>query len=291
MWDVMNYQLPCWITVILMFAFNVETFITTQRDVLYGVLTSLVLFGPASAGFTYCFSFLFQSPSLCQLFVIIFNFFIGLGGPLVQFILRVICDPSNSNSPALVSAANFIEWILRIFPSFNVGNALFKCLNIRSIEALAQKKITVWAPQAILWETIFQGIWCVAYLLLAIQIDKWSTNPRAVLKWKKIVRYLCCRCCFREKKTGAATLKESAAVDDEDVIAENERVDSGEADNDLIILKHLTKVYDTGKVAVDNLSLGIPPGQCFGLLGKLGPRYWSTSMEIKLTIASQSNRH
>jgi hypothetical protein len=267
MWDVMNYQLPCWITIILMFAFQIKTFITTKRSVVTGVIVSLILFGPSSAGFTYCISFLFQSPSLCQLFVIVFNFFIGLGGPMVQFILRTIGDPSNTNSPGLVMGANIIQGVLRFIPSFNVGNALFKCLNIRSIETLAKQKITVWHPDAILYETLFQAALSVVYLLLAIQIDVWSTNPRAVLIWKDILRYLCCRCFSKQKKTGAATLEENAILD-EDVIAENKRVESGEADDDLIVLNHLTKVYDTGKVAVDNLCLGIPPGQCFGLLGK-----------------------
>jgi ABC-type transport system involved in cytochrome bd biosynthesis fused ATPase/permease subunit len=67
--------------------------------------------------------------------------------------------------------------------------------------------------------------------------------------------------------TGAATLA-AAAIEDEDVIAENERVANGEANDDLIVINKLTKVYDNGKLAVNNLSLGIPPGQCFGLLGK-----------------------
>ena len=55
--------------------------------------------------------------------------------------------------------------------------------------------------------------------------------------------------------------------DDEDVIAENERVESGNADNDLIVLDKLSKVYHNGKRAVNQMSLGIPPGECFGLLG------------------------
>jgi len=42
---------------------------------------------------------------------------------------------------------------------------------------------------------------------------------------------------------------------------------AGKANGDLIVIDHMTKVYGNGKVAVNNLSLGIPPGQCFGLLG------------------------
>lgn len=54
--------------------------------------------------------------------------------------------------------------------------------------------------------------------------------------------------------------------DDEDVLSEQVRVLSGGANDDLIVLSELTKIYGTGKVAVNNLSLAIPPGECFGLL-------------------------
>ncbi len=70
-WDVMNYQIPLWITVILMFVFDVSALTTTTRGVVGGVITVLFFYGPASAGFAYCVSFLFKSPSLCNLFIII----------------------------------------------------------------------------------------------------------------------------------------------------------------------------------------------------------------------------
>jgi hypothetical protein len=54
---------------------------------------------------------------------------------------------------------------------------------------------------------------------------------------------------------------------DDDVLNEEALVLSGAARSDMIVIKKLTKVYDDGKVAVDNLSLGIAPGECFGLLG------------------------
>jgi ATPase subunit of ABC transporter with duplicated ATPase domains len=55
--------------------------------------------------------------------------------------------------------------------------------------------------------------------------------------------------------------------EDDDVIAEQKRVLEGKTDNDTIIIEELSKTYDNGTVAVKNLSLGIPPGQCLGLLG------------------------
>lgn len=51
------------------------------------------------------------------------------------------------------------------------------------------------------------------------------------------------------------------------MIEEQERVLNGKANDDLIVLNQLTKRYDDGKLAVNNMSFGIPPGECFGLLG------------------------
>ena len=43
--------------------------------------------------------------------------------------------------------------------------------------------------------------------------------------------------------------------EDDDVLAEQERVISGEASADLIVLNRLTKIFDNGKVAVNNVRM------------------------------------
>lgn len=265
-WDIMNYQIPMWTTVILMFAFGVSTFTTTTRGVVGGVILTLVLFGPASAGFTYCVSFGFSSPSMCNLFVIIFNFLIGLAGPLVAFILLLIGKDSSNPNQSLVTASRVIEWILRFIPAFNLGSGLFKCIQIDSYEFLANHPITVWHKSVILWEIIFQAFLCFFYIALAMQIDKWSSNPRALNKWRSFTRFLTCRFCCGGGRLQIEEIHDGIA-DDTDVVNEQERVLAGESNSDLIVLNQLTKQYDTGKLAVNNVSLGIPPGQCFGLLG------------------------
>jgi hypothetical protein len=77
LWDVMNYQIPLWITVILMLAFDVGVLTTKSANVFGGVLALLFLFGPASAAFAYCVSYAFKSPSLCFIFLMISGFLIG----------------------------------------------------------------------------------------------------------------------------------------------------------------------------------------------------------------------
>lgn len=93
-WDFMNYQLPLWAVVGLMYILDVgkamcvssliivschgpkllyhtEAFITPERKVASSTFALLILFGPASCGFTYLVSFFFRSPSYCNLFVIV----------------------------------------------------------------------------------------------------------------------------------------------------------------------------------------------------------------------------
>jgi len=59
--------------------------------------------------------------------------------------------------------------------------------------------------------------------------------------------------------------------EDSDVAAERERIVSTSVDQlsstDAMVMRELTKVYDNGFLAVDRLSVGIPKGECFGLLG------------------------
>ena len=52
-WDVCNYQFPLWITICLMFAFDIEPLTTSDNDRNISTILLLFFFGPAAAGFTY----------------------------------------------------------------------------------------------------------------------------------------------------------------------------------------------------------------------------------------------
>lgn len=123
----------------------------------------------------------------------------------------------------------------------------------------------MWAPEVLLYDVIFLAWESIVYLLLAIQIDIWSTNPSIVSSWKKFTNFLTCSCPRSPERDITTELEE-----DSDVLTEEERVATGGANNDIIVVDKLTKVYDNGKKAVNGLSLGIPPGQVFGLLGVNG---------------------
>lgn len=100
------------------------------------------------------------------------------------------------------------------------------------------------------------------YLNLCNFVDI-ADSPRVISRWRKAIRILSLQC-FRSQEVIDAV---NTIPDDDDVLAEQQLVHSGKADTDRIAIRNLSKVYDNGKVAVDNLSIGIAPGECFGLLG------------------------
>lgn len=269
-WDTLNYQLPLWIIIGLMYAVGLEAMTTSDRDVAAGTIITMFLFGPAAAGFTYCTSFAFKSPSMCNLFTIIFGFIIGMVPAIVSFILRLIAADPNGELNHFLTIAQAIEWIMRFFPPFCFAKGLLFLINIESISLIYGKPdITAFDVDVMLYEVIFLAVECVVYIALAVFIDRMSNRPSAVRAWKNFVRMLTCRCCCSRVRTSpeASTMADGSSAIDEDVAIENERVASGAADNSLIVVNDLTKVYDNGKRAVDHLSLGIPAGECFGLLG------------------------
>jgi hypothetical protein len=63
----------------------------------------------------YSTTFAFKSPSACNMFSIVFNFFIGLTGAIVTLILRSIhgVQVLQGTKGNLLLYAQLIEWVLR----------------------------------------------------------------------------------------------------------------------------------------------------------------------------------
>lgn len=149
---------------------------------------------------------------------------------------------------------------IRIFPSFSFGKALLYAINLDGLQFVSGKgDINVWSSEILLIDVVFLVVQSVLYPCLAICIDILSTKPKVV---QMINSFFCC-----DLSSPSTTSSLPSEVEDEGVIAENERIISGGAKGDLILADNLVKKYSNGKYAVNKLSFGIPPGQCFGLLG------------------------
>uniref|UniRef100_A0A8C2AMP7 ATP-binding cassette, sub-family A (ABC1), member 12 n=1 Tax=Cyprinus carpio TaxID=7962 RepID=A0A8C2AMP7_CYPCA len=139
--------------------------------------------------------------------------------------------------------------IFLVFPQFSFGNGLME---------LARVDMQV-------------------QILSAFGVDAYK-NPFSmdVLGWMYISMFLQGFICFTLRLLLNKTLLRKVSYspnEDEDVVAERLRVDRGDANADILQVNHLTKVYQnlSKRVqAVKRLSVGIPAGECFGLLGVNG---------------------
>jgi ATP-binding cassette, subfamily A (ABC1), member 3 len=130
LWDTINYQIPLWLVVALIFVFDVKSLTTSEHDIFSGVLAVLFFYGPASAGYAYCWSFAFTSPSLCNIFLIVSGFLIGFAGPLTILILTLIGEDPYNPKPKLADIANGLKWVLRFNPAYCLGSGIFSAINI-----------------------------------------------------------------------------------------------------------------------------------------------------------------
>lgn len=247
-WDNASYQLTVWLIMLLLGAFpNTENL--SGAKAVGPTIGLLILFGSSVSGFTYLVSIPFTSPSSAQIFIIFLVFILGLILSIVGLVLRLI--------PTTTSLyLDHVRYIFAIFPPFALGeglNNLAQIDNLSRLELGGTKKYSTldWnmsgmALTFMAWETVI-------YL-------------GAIIAYEYIIELPC------TQQSASASLPgmgdEGHDLKDEDVLEEERRIKSGHGDDSSVILvKDVKKVYSTGKYAVKGVSLGIPIGECFGLLG------------------------
>lgn len=250
-WDILAYQLSMWGFIILFVSFpHTESVSSTGSGALGVTIGVFLLFGPAMAGFTYLLTFLFTNPASVQVTMIFLVFVLGFLLTIVGYILRLI--PTSKHV-----YINGLRYLFALFPPFALGDAL-QNLTLRDSLSFVELKggemysVHDWKISGL--NITFLAWECVVYIGLTILFEYLKTIPRF--------------------QGAVSTIRASDlppandSVKDEDVLAEEKRVLLPEtAQNSTILVKDLKKMYPGGKYAVRGVSLGIPNGECFGLLG------------------------
>ena len=245
LWDNFSYQLTVWMIVILVSIFP-NTQSLSGLDTIGPTIGLLILFGTAVSGFTYLLSFFFSTPSGAQIAMIFIVFILGLILTIVGLVLRQIPDTATIY-------LNVIRYIFALFPPFALGDGLQSLALIQFLSFLELPGGEVYKPldwnitgmnlTFLAWES-------VVYLTATILYEYFSEMPSLQGRCRSLVL-----------PPVDSTLK------DDDVLAEEEWVASGAANDCSIVVKDFKKIYPGGKYAVKGMSLGIPTGECFGLLG------------------------
>ncbi|XP_070831676.1 uncharacterized protein abca12 [Chaetodon trifascialis] len=258
-YDMVMYLIPVTLTVCVIAAFQIPAF--TDQQNLGAMTLLLVLFGFATFPWMYLLSGLFKDAEMGFISYVCINLFISVNTILSTSILYFLSQISVGNPEVIQEIFNKLSYAFLIFPQFNFGNGMMQ-LARKNIEVQLLSGYGIDAYQspfcldALGWMFISSFIQGVVFFTLRLLLNKYLIRT---------VRHLI---------LGRKTVPQVSDEDeDEDVVAEHLRVSSGAASTDILQVSQLTKVYQhlNKKVhAVKRLSVGIPAGECFGLLGVNG---------------------
>ncbi|XP_022089306.1 ATP-binding cassette sub-family A member 3-like [Acanthaster planci] len=280
LWDLINYAVPCILIVVMFAAFGIEAYAGDYR--FFAILLLLLLHGWSIIPLMYLFSFLFSVPSTAFVRLTMFNIIVGIAAFMAVNILEI---PSLN----LQSVADALTWVFSISPSYCLGKGLSDFYENYGVLKICNKDefsryfcndpdlvannsffrfndnyLGFKAP-GIGSELVFMAGTGALYFFLVILVEEGILRS---LRYR--LRDLFCGRSPMDPQV--ALLPETAL--DEDVLTEKSRILGGQSLTDVLILRDLRKVYSSsGKpplVAVEGTSLGIPAGECFGLLGVNG---------------------
>lgn len=287
-WDYVLFLLPCALCLMCLALFGMKGL--SEGEQLARIFLVLLLYCWASLPLMYLCSFLFSVPSGGFTKMIMANIITGMATIITVTILRI-------PDLELQHVANLLDWIFLLFPSYAMAAAITDIYsNFRSTEICKQPTFELicslgiapnpccreakecgafgcveWTEDYLGWEKlgvgrmlVFLGVEGVAFFLLITLVE---------MKVFEQVGYFLARLrrAITPWRIGRGLEDGQDAEEDEDVAAERIRILGTPSEklweSDKLIFRDLCKTYPGGLTAVNHLNLGVPLGECFGLLG------------------------
>uniref|UniRef100_A0A3Q1IMF9 P-type phospholipid transporter n=1 Tax=Anabas testudineus TaxID=64144 RepID=A0A3Q1IMF9_ANATE len=253
-WDMLNYTVPATMVVLIFISFQQQSYVSEKN--LPALVLLLLLYGWSITPLMYPASFVFTVPSTAYVVLTSINLFIGINGSIATFVLELFVDEH------LNEVNRILKKVFLIFPHFCLGRGL---IDMAKNQAMADAFLRLGTKpnlEPLQWDVVGKNLFAMAaegviFFIFTI-----------LLQYKFFIRF---RPWWTEPEMPPL------GPEDEDVARERERVKGGKAQSDILTMIDLSKVYKAGrKPAVDRLCLGIPRGECFGLLGVNGAGKTST---------------
>uniref|UniRef100_A0A8B9GUY0 P-type phospholipid transporter n=1 Tax=Astyanax mexicanus TaxID=7994 RepID=A0A8B9GUY0_ASTMX len=250
-WDMLNYTVPATLVVLIFIGFQQQAYVSEKN--LPALVLLLLLYGWAITPLMYPASFVFSVPSTAYVTLTSINLFIGINGSIATFVLELFTNEVN----------RILKKVFLIFPHFCLGRGLIDMAKNQAMADALQRLGKCHMPSPIVWDFVGKNLFAMAVEGVVFFIFT------ILLQYKFFIR--CSRKCIYHFET----------IEDEDVGRERDRVKNGRTQDDILTLIDLSKVYKSGKKpAVNRLCLGIPRGECFGLLGVNGAGKTSTFLML-----------
>ncbi|KAG7487889.1 hypothetical protein MATL_G00028350 [Megalops atlanticus] len=252
-WDMLNYTVPATMVVFIFIGFQQQAYVSETN--LPALVLLLMLYGWSITPLMYPASFLFSVPSTAYVVLTSVNLFIGINGSIATFVLELFTDQH------LNDVNKILKKVFLIFPHFCLGRGLIDMAKNQAMADAFQRLGTKQTLDPLSWDFVGKNLFAMAvegvvFFLFTL-----------LLQYNFFISF----------RSWSEPVLPPLGPEDQDVSKERDRVNSGRAHGDILTVKELSKVYKAGrKPAVDRLCLGIPRGECFGLLGVNGAGKTST---------------
>ncbi|XP_028834348.1 phospholipid-transporting ATPase ABCA1a isoform X2 [Denticeps clupeoides] len=251
-WDMCNYVVPATLVIIIFVCFQQEAYVSSTNLPVLALL--LLLYGWSITPLMYPASFFFKIPSTAYVVLTSVNILIGINGSVSTFVLELF------GSNEIGGINDILKNVFLIFPHFCLGRGLIDMVKNQAMADALERFGENRFRSPLAWDMVGKNLFAMAVegvVFFCITV---------------LIQY---RFCI--KAGSLSSPLKPIGEEDEDVARERQRILCGGGQSDILELRHLTKVYKKKqKPAVDRLCVGIPPGECFGLLGVNGAGKTST---------------
>jgi ABC-type multidrug transport system ATPase subunit len=265
--DMINFMVPvlfCWLQFV---AFQIEAY---SGENSFPVLLLLTAYGVCMSPFMYCWEGLFQVPSMAYVSMICINIFLGTTTTLATTTMDLL----QNELPEVKPWNTACKQLFPVFvPSYNLGKGLIDIATNHFIKQFASdydlcqldsarcgKAALDWdvAGKCVFWMLLMAPVWFMLRLFL-----EWRVFKRRGLKSSPAQR----------DASDKAVQEEAARV------AEVRSAPHAADGQDALVVWNLSKTFRTGRGcfrkaaevrSVRGISVGVAPGECFGLLGVNG---------------------
>ncbi|KAG9351082.1 hypothetical protein JZ751_024972, partial [Albula glossodonta] len=247
LWDMINYSISTAMVVGIFIGFDKKCY--TSPTNLPALISLLLLYGWSVTPMMYPMSYVFNVPSTAYVSLSCINLFIGLNSSAITFILELF-----ENNRTLLKFNELLKKGLLIFPHFCLGRGLIDMAMNQAVTEVYARFGEERRPDPFHWDFVGKNLAFMAaegfvYFILNLLIQ----YRFFLYHW------------MPESK------KEPLPYEDEDVAQERERIYKGGSNVDILQVKDLSKTYMGQQCpAVDRICVGVPSGECFGLLGVNG---------------------
>uniref|UniRef100_A0A8C1V7F6 P-type phospholipid transporter n=1 Tax=Cyprinus carpio TaxID=7962 RepID=A0A8C1V7F6_CYPCA len=249
LWDMCNYVVPATLVIVIFVCFQQKAYVSATNLPVLALL--LLFYGWSITPLMYPASFLFKIPSTAYVVLTSVNILIGINGSVSTFVM----DLFGNNEIGGIN--DILKNVLLIFPHFCLGRGLIDMVKNQAMADALERFGENRFRSPLEWDMVGKNLFAMAvegvvFFIITVLIQyRFFFEPKAKLS--------------------------PIGEEDEDVARERQRIMSGAVQGDILELRQLTKVYKRKqKPAVDRLCVGIPRGECFGLLGVNGAGKTST---------------